>query len=79
MCTGLEPQAFFEGGLERTKSEANEQRSDKSEQKVQEWLSSKPFGGQKSDTFGRRWSKSFFRNVLPTDGGEHISEKNWKK
>ena len=33
MGTGLEPQAFFEGGLERTKSEENEQWSDKSEQK----------------------------------------------
>ena len=26
----------------------------------------------------RRWSKSFFRNVLPTEGGEHIFAKNWK-
>ena len=33
MCTGLEPQAFFEGGLERTKSEPTEQRSDKSQQR----------------------------------------------
>ena len=32
-CTGVEPQAVFEGGMERTKSEPNEQQSDKSEQK----------------------------------------------
>ena len=30
---GLEPQAVFEGGMERTNSEPNEQRSGKSEQK----------------------------------------------
>ena len=33
MCTGLEHKRFFVGGLERTKSEANEQWSVKSEQK----------------------------------------------
>ena len=32
-CTVVEPQAVFEGGMERRKSEPNEQQSDKSEQK----------------------------------------------
>ena len=31
--TGVEPQAVFEGGTGRKKSEPNEQQSDKSEQK----------------------------------------------
>ena len=39
MCTGLEPQAFFEGGLERTKSEANEQGNDRSDQKSSNLMS----------------------------------------
>ena len=37
--TRLQPQTVFGGGKERTHSEANEQRSDKSERKLQEWLS----------------------------------------
>ena len=50
-----------------------------SDRKLQEWLSSKPFGDQKSEIFDRKSSKSFFRNVLPTEGGEHIFAKQWKK
>ena len=64
--TRLEPQAVFEGGQERTHSEANEQRSDKSKQLLQKLIILKPFGGQKSEIFDRRYSNSFFRNVLPT-------------
>ena len=76
--TGVEPQAVFEGDMERAHSEANEQQSDKSKQNLQKLIILKPFGGQKSEIFYRRYSKSFFRIVLPTEGGEHIFEKNWK-
>ena len=37
--TRLQPQAVFGWGKERTHSEANEQRSDKIERKLQKWLS----------------------------------------
>ena len=77
-CTGVEPQAVFEGDTERAHSEANEQQSDKSNQNLQKLIILKPFGGQQSEIFDRRCSKSFFRNVLPTLGGEHIFAKNWK-
>ena len=39
MCTGLEPQSFSEGGMERTKSEANEQGNDRSDQKSSNLMS----------------------------------------
>ena len=77
-CTRLQPQAVFEGDMERAHSEANEQQSDKSKQNLQKLNILKPFGGQKSEIFDRKYSKSFFRNVLPTEGGEHIFAKNWK-
>ena len=35
-------------------------------------------GVKKVILFVRRWSKSFFRNVLPTEGAEHIFAKKWK-
>ena len=76
--TRLQPQAVFGGGTERTHSEANEQQSDKSKQNLQKLIILKPFGGQKSEIFDRKYSKSFFRNVLPTEGGEHIFENNGK-
>ena len=76
--TRLQPQAVFEGDQERAHSEANEQQSDKSKQHLQKLIILKPFGGQKSEIFDRRYSKSFFRIVLPTEGGEHIFAKNWK-
>ena len=76
--TGVEPQAVFEGDMERAHSEANEQQSDKSKQHLQKLIILKPFGGQKSEIFDRMYSKSFFRIVLPTEGGEHIFAKNWK-
>ena len=76
--TGVEPQAVFEGDMERAHSEANEQQSDKSKQNLQKLIILKPFGGRKSEIFDRRCSKSFFKNVLPTLGGEHIFAKNWK-
>ena len=75
-CTGVEPQAVFERGTERAHSEANEQQSDKSKQNLQKLIILKPFGGRKSEIFDRRCSKSFFKNVLPTLGGEHSFEKN---
>ena len=77
-CTGVEPQAVFEGDTERAHSEANEQQSDKSKHNLQKLIILKPFGGRKSEIFDRRCSKSFFKNVLPTEGGEHIFAKNWK-
>ena len=49
--TGVEPQAFFQGGMERRKSEASEQRSDKSDQKEQNWSSSRPFVDENSEIF----------------------------
>ena len=70
--TRLQPQAVFEGDMERAHSEANEQQSDKSKQHLQKLIILKPFGGQKSEIFDRMYSKSFFRIVLPTKGGEHI-------
>ena len=76
--TGVEPQAVFEGDMERAHSEANEQQTDKSKQNLQKLIILKPFGGQKSEIFDRKYSKSFFRNVLPTEGGEHIFGKNRK-
>ena len=63
--TGVEPQAVFEGDQERAHSEANEQQSDKSKQNLQKLIILKPFGGQKSEMFDRKYSKSFFRNVFP--------------
>ena len=63
--TGVELQAVFEGGKKRTHSEPNEQQSNKSEQKSQNLIILKPFGGQKSDIFHRKCSKSFFKIVLP--------------
>ena len=77
--TGVEPQAVFEGDMERAHSEANEQQSDKSKQHLQKLIILKPFGGQKSEIFDRRCSKAFFRNVLPTEGGERIFIKFAKK
>ena len=64
-CTGVEPQAVFEGGTERAHSEANEQQSDKSKQNFRKLVILKPFGDRKSEIFDRRWSKAFFRIVLP--------------
>ena len=77
-CTGVEPQAVFEGGTERAHSEAIEQQSDKSKQNLQKLIILKPLGGQKSKICDRRCSKSFFRNVLPTLGREHIFANNSK-
>ena len=48
-CTGVEPQAVFEGDTERAHSEANEQQSDKSKQNLQKLIILKPFGGRKSE------------------------------
>ena len=76
--TGVEPRAVFEGDMEQAHSEANEQQSDKSKQNLQNLIILKPFGDQKSEMFDREYSKAFFRNVLPTEGGEHIFAKNWK-
>ena len=64
--TGVEPQAVSEGGKKRTHSEPNEQQSNKSKQKRQNLLFFWPFGGQNSDFFDRKYSKSFFKIVLPT-------------
>ena len=77
--TGVEPQAVFEGDMERAHSEANEQQSDKSKQHLQKLIILKPFGGQKSEIFDRRYSKSFFRIVLPTEGRKHIFTKSCEK
>ena len=57
---------FCEGDMERAHSEPNEQQSHKSKRNLQQLIILKPFGGQTSDIFGRRYSKSFFRIVLPT-------------
>ena len=54
MCTGFEPQAFFEELKKRKNSDLNGQKSDKSEQKGQEGPFLKPFRGQKSDMFDRK-------------------------
>ena len=62
--TRLEPQAVFEGDMERAHSEANEQQSDKSKHNLQKLIILKPFGGQKRDIFHRKYSKSFFKIVL---------------
>ena len=75
-CTGVEPQAVFEGDTERAHSEANEQQSDKRKHNLQKLIILKPFAGRKSEIFDL--SKSFFKNVLPALGGEHTFAKNWK-
>ena len=54
MCTGVEPQAFFEEFKKRKNNDQNGQKSDKSEQKGQEGPFLKPFRGQKRDMFYRR-------------------------
>ena len=54
MCTGIDPQAFFEELKKRKNSDLNGQKSDKSEQKGQEGPFLKPFRGQKSDMFDRK-------------------------
>ena len=63
--TGVEPQAVFDGAEKRTHSEPNEQQSNKSEQQRQNLLLFMPFGGQKSEIFDRKYSKSFFKIVFP--------------
>ena len=77
--TGVEPQAVFEVDQERAHSEANEQQSDKSKQHLQKLIILNPFGGHKVEIVYRRYSKSFFRIVLPTEGGEHIFCKKLEK
>ena len=57
-CTGVKPRAVFEGGMERTHCEPNEQQSDKSEQNLQKVIFLKPFGGHKRDI--RRFAKMCF-------------------
>ena len=47
MCTGFEPQAFFEELQKRKNSDLNAQKSDKSEQKGQKGPILKPLRGQK--------------------------------
>ena len=66
-CTGVQPQAVFEVGMERTHSEPNEQQSDKSKHNLQKMILLNPFGGQQSEFFDRLYSKSFFRIVLPNE------------
>ena len=55
-----------EGDMKRTNSEPNEQWSDKGEQKWQTRLLWRPFGGQKSDFFNEKCSKSVSKIMLPT-------------
>ena len=54
MCTGFEPQAFFEELKKRKNSDLKCQKSDKSEQKGQEGPFLEPFKGQKSDMLDRK-------------------------
>ena len=51
MCTGFEPQAFFEELKKRKNSDLNGQKSDKSEQKGQKRPLLKRFRGQKRHMF----------------------------
>ena len=73
-CTRLEAQAVFEGGTERTHGEPNEQRSDKSKQKWQKLLLSKPFGGQKSDILMENVRSGFAKMCFPLRREAHF----WK-
>ena len=54
MCTGIDPQAFFEELKKRKHSDLNGPKSDKSEQKGQNGHFLKPFRGQKRDMFDRK-------------------------
>ena len=51
MCTGVEPQAFFDELKKRKNSELNGQKSDKSEQKGQKRPLLNPFRVQKRHMF----------------------------
>ena len=70
---------FFEGGLERTKSEPNEQRSDKSKQKLWKMFLWGSFGGEKSENFDATCLTSILKTVLATEGGKHIFAKKLKE
>ena len=54
MCTGVEPQAFFEELKKRKNRDLNGQKSDKSARDGQEGPFSKPFRGQNSDMYDRK-------------------------
>ena len=72
-------QAVFEGDTERAHSEANEQQSDKSKHNLQKVIILNPFGGQKSEMFDRRCSKSFSKMCFPPQPGSTFLQTIGKK
>ena len=81
-CTGLKREQGFWWA-----TEAHKMRMERAKERYEraKWPKhglSLRFGGPKSSVFDAKCSGSIFRNVLPTEGGEHIFKtiiKNWKK
>ena len=78
-CTGVEPQAVFEGDMERAHSEANEQQSDKSKQHLQKLIILKPFGGKKLRFLIEDARSRFSKMCFPPKAGSTFLQKREKK